>query len=120
MTNPLSFCFSSYLYKYHYASLSLIDYNRLKGLPGFGWAMQTFVFVFLQRRWEDDVTYMTEVFAYLRSIKRPFQLLIFPEVSPFVFLFFLFVFFCMPKILRMFVRAFLHFCIVTLSRRAQT
>ncbi|XP_065152057.1 lysocardiolipin acyltransferase 1 [Paramisgurnus dabryanus] len=51
----------------------------LKAVPGFGWAMQVASFIFIQRRWEDDRSHMTNMLQYFCHIKEPVQLLLFPE-----------------------------------------
>lgn len=51
----------------------------LKSVPGFGWAMQIASFIFIQRRWEDDRTHMSNMLQYFCNIREPVQLLLFPE-----------------------------------------
>jgi len=53
----------------------------LKNVFGFGWAMQAFHYVFLQRKWEDDQSIMKQTFAYFRSLRTPIQILLYPEGS---------------------------------------
>ncbi|PRP76496.1 lysocardiolipin acyltransferase 1-like [Planoprotostelium fungivorum] len=51
----------------------------LKNVPGFGWAMQKFCFLFLHRRWEQDEKNITRVLEHYSQHDYNFQLLIFPE-----------------------------------------
>jgi len=51
----------------------------LKLLPGAGWAMQCFQFLFIHRRWESDQPHMTKLLTNFVKQDYPLQLLIFPE-----------------------------------------
>jgi len=51
----------------------------LKNVPGFGWAMQKFCFVFLKRKWEQDEAHVSRVLSHFVNQKYPVQLLLFPE-----------------------------------------
>jgi len=53
--------------------------DSLKKVPGFGWAMQQFCFLFLSRRWEQDEKQIEKLFNYFSKTKYPVQLLLFPE-----------------------------------------
>ncbi|XP_068009806.1 lysocardiolipin acyltransferase 1 isoform X1 [Melanerpes formicivorus] len=70
----------SCLLRYSYLRLEKICLKAsLKGIPGFGWAMQVAAFVFIQRRWEDDKSHFERMLDYFCDIHEPLQLLIFPE-----------------------------------------
>jgi len=53
--------------------------DDLKLVPGPGWAMQSCMFLFLKRRWEQDKDYLIAIFNYFLDTEYPLQLLIFPE-----------------------------------------
>ncbi|XP_063160486.1 lysocardiolipin acyltransferase 1 isoform X3 [Candoia aspera] len=53
--------------------------SSLKGIPGFGWAMQVAAFIFIQRKWEEDKHHFENMLDYFCDIHEPLQLLIFPE-----------------------------------------
>eukprot|EP01135_Chromosphaera_perkinsii_P002300 Nk52_evm86s221 gene=Nk52_evmTU86s221 len=55
----------------------------LKFVPGAGWAMQMFSFMFLKRKWEEDKVHMSNQFGYYKSIGYRLQMLIFPEGTDF-------------------------------------
>lgn len=59
--------------------LKIVLKAGLKKAPIFGWAMQFFQFVFLNRSWEQDEAYMTDMLQYAAKNKDPIALLIFPE-----------------------------------------
>eukprot|EP01004_Peranema_trichophorum_P005411 NODE_4270_length_1196_cov_42.374651_g3768_i0.p1 GENE.NODE_4270_length_1196_cov_42.374651_g3768_i0~~NODE_4270_length_1196_cov_42.374651_g3768_i0.p1 ORF type:complete len:374 (+),score=32.26 NODE_4270_length_1196_cov_42.374651_g3768_i0:143-1123(+) len=61
------------------SSLKIVLKRQLKSAPGFGWAMQFFLFVFLHRKWEDDKEYMEKVLKTSAYYKKNVSLLIFPE-----------------------------------------
>uniref|UniRef100_A0AAV1UXD2 Phospholipid/glycerol acyltransferase domain-containing protein n=1 Tax=Peronospora matthiolae TaxID=2874970 RepID=A0AAV1UXD2_9STRA len=51
----------------------------LRKIPIFGWAMQHFIFIFLQRRWEDDVVHLQKLLPFLTSAEPGASYLLFPE-----------------------------------------
>jgi len=51
----------------------------LKKIPGFGWAMQSFMFVFLARDKSKDLQHMENVLSYYTSNSQPPSLILFPE-----------------------------------------
>ncbi|KAI9917051.1 hypothetical protein PsorP6_017204 [Peronosclerospora sorghi] len=51
----------------------------LRNIPIFGWAMQHFHFIFLQRRWVDDQVNLRKVLPYLTSTEPEASYLFFPE-----------------------------------------
>jgi len=53
--------------------------RSLKSSPGFGWAMQKFCFLFLDRKWEQDIKQIESILNYFIVEKYPLQLLLFPE-----------------------------------------
>nr|XP_056708706.1 lysocardiolipin acyltransferase 1 [Euleptes europaea] len=68
------------LLRYSYLRLEKICLkSSLKGIPGFGWAMQTAAFIFIQRKWEEDRNHFENMLDYFCDIHEPLQLLIFPE-----------------------------------------
>ncbi|KAM6459945.1 lysocardiolipin acyltransferase 1 [Liasis olivaceus] len=70
----------SCLLRYSYLRLEKICLkSSLKGIPGFGWAMQVAAFIFIQRKWEEDKHHFEKMLDYFCDIHEPLQLLIFPE-----------------------------------------
>nr|XP_020648776.1 lysocardiolipin acyltransferase 1 isoform X2 [Pogona vitticeps] len=68
------------LLRYSYLRLEKICLkSSLKGIPGFGWAMQVSAFIFIQRKWEEDRHHFENMLDYFCDIHEPLQLLIFPE-----------------------------------------
>ncbi|CAM9103280.1 unnamed protein product [Discosporangium mesarthrocarpum] len=61
------------------SGLKIVLKDALKSVPGFGWAMQMFMFVFLARDRRRDVVHMRRVGRYLHFHGVPTSLLIFPE-----------------------------------------
>eukprot|EP01104_Vermistella_antarctica_P017373 TRINITY_DN614_c1_g1_i1.p1 TRINITY_DN614_c1_g1~~TRINITY_DN614_c1_g1_i1.p1 ORF type:complete len:400 (-),score=71.08 TRINITY_DN614_c1_g1_i1:29-1228(-) len=53
--------------------------DSLRNVPGFGWAMQCFCFLFISRAWATDESVMKDKIDYFGDLKFPIQLLIFPE-----------------------------------------
>lgn len=51
----------------------------LRKIPIFGWAMQHFVFIFLQRQWADDQIYLHKLLSFLTTREPEASYLIFPE-----------------------------------------
>ncbi|TYZ59549.1 hypothetical protein PybrP1_009582 [[Pythium] brassicae (nom. inval.)] len=51
----------------------------LRALPVFGWAMQHFVFVFLQRKWADDQRNLATLLPFLARTEPETSYLLFPE-----------------------------------------
>jgi lysocardiolipin and lysophospholipid acyltransferase len=51
----------------------------LRKIPIFGWAMQHFVFIFLQRRWADDQVNLKKLLPFLTKNEPQTSYLIFPE-----------------------------------------
>jgi len=51
----------------------------LKKIPGVGWALQFFLFLFVNRRWELDKPHMTKLLNSFVQLEYPVQFLIFPE-----------------------------------------
>ncbi|XP_033000524.1 lysocardiolipin acyltransferase 1 isoform X1 [Lacerta agilis] len=68
------------LLRYSYLRLEKICLkSSLKGIPGFGWAMQVAAFIFIHRRWEEDKNHFENMLDYFCDINEPLQLLFFPE-----------------------------------------
>ncbi|XP_077197119.1 lysocardiolipin acyltransferase 1 isoform X1 [Paroedura picta] len=68
------------LLRYSYLRLEKICLkSSLKGIPGFGWAMQVAAFIFIQRKWDEDKNHFENMLDYFCDIREPLQLLIFPE-----------------------------------------
>ncbi|XP_042327904.1 lysocardiolipin acyltransferase 1 [Sceloporus undulatus] len=68
------------LLRYSYLRLEKICLkSSLKGIPGFGWAMQVAAFIFIHRKWEEDKNHFENMLDYFCDIHEPLQLLIFPE-----------------------------------------
>lgn len=63
--------------------LKIILKEQLKLVPGLGWAMQNFVFIFIKRKWEQDEQYLSDVFSHYSRHHYPIQLLLFPEGTDF-------------------------------------
>ncbi|CAM9676502.1 unnamed protein product [Choristocarpus tenellus] len=61
------------------SGLKIVLKDDLKSVPGFGWAMQMFLFIFLARDRRRDVVHIRRVARYLNHHKVPTALLIFPE-----------------------------------------
>eukprot|EP00013_Stygamoeba_regulata_P004025 CAMPEP_0177637210 /NCGR_PEP_ID=MMETSP0447-20121125/4852_1 /TAXON_ID=0 /ORGANISM="Stygamoeba regulata, Strain BSH-02190019" /LENGTH=344 /DNA_ID=CAMNT_0019139127 /DNA_START=40 /DNA_END=1070 /DNA_ORIENTATION=- len=78
--------FWSFLKRYgrlHNEKIILKD--DLKKIPGFGWAMQFFCFLFLSRSWDRDEPHVNSWLDRFTGVGYPLQLLIFPEgtnISP--------------------------------------
>eukprot|EP01102_Stenamoeba_stenopodia_P014778 TRINITY_DN4953_c0_g1_i1.p1 TRINITY_DN4953_c0_g1~~TRINITY_DN4953_c0_g1_i1.p1 ORF type:complete len:401 (-),score=103.45 TRINITY_DN4953_c0_g1_i1:64-1266(-) len=53
--------------------------DSLRKIPGWGWAMQTFCFLFISRKWENDEKHISAVLRRFADEHYPIQLLIFPE-----------------------------------------
>jgi len=53
--------------------------DSLKRVPGFGWAMQQFGFLFLKRSWTEDRMWFDKILKYYVGRSYPLQLLLFPE-----------------------------------------
>lgn len=51
----------------------------LRKIPVFGWAMQHFVFIFLQRKWADDQVNLQKLLPFLTKSEPQTSYLIFPE-----------------------------------------
>ncbi|OWZ14115.1 Lysocardiolipin acyltransferase [Phytophthora megakarya] len=51
----------------------------LRKIPIFGWAMQHFMFIFLQRRWTDDQVNLRKLLPFLTSAEPEASYLLFPE-----------------------------------------
>ncbi|KAF4034928.1 Acyltransferase [Phytophthora infestans] len=51
----------------------------LRKMPIFGWAMQHFIFIFLQRRWADDQVNLRKLLPFLTSTEPEASYLLFPE-----------------------------------------
>lgn len=51
----------------------------LRKIPVFGWAMQHFVFIFLQRKWADDQVNLQKLLPFLTKNEPQTSYLIFPE-----------------------------------------
>ncbi|KAL4167337.1 hypothetical protein KRP22_012823 [Phytophthora ramorum] len=51
----------------------------LRKIPIFGWAMQHFIFIFLQRRWADDQVNLRKLLPFLTSAEPEASYLLFPE-----------------------------------------
>ncbi|XP_062981674.1 lysocardiolipin acyltransferase 1-like [Elgaria multicarinata webbii] len=70
----------NYLLRYSYLRLEKIcPISSLKGIPGFGWAMQVAAFIFVQGKWEEDRNHFENMLDYFCDIHQPLQLLFFPE-----------------------------------------
>nr|XP_060610125.1 lysocardiolipin acyltransferase 1 isoform X3 [Anolis sagrei ordinatus] len=68
------------LLRYSYLRLEKICLkSSLKGIPGFGWAMQVAAFIFIHRKWEEDKKHFEKMLDYFCDIHEPLQLLLFPE-----------------------------------------
>ncbi|XP_054964072.1 lysocardiolipin acyltransferase 1 isoform X3 [Pan paniscus] len=68
------------LMRYSYLRLEKICLKAsLKGVPGFGWAMQAAAYIFIHRKWKDDKSHFEDMIDYFCDIREPLQLLIFPE-----------------------------------------
>jgi len=61
------------------ATEKIVLKSALKMVPGFGWGMQHFCFLFLQRDWQKDEPYMAKALGHFVRHEYPLQLLIFPE-----------------------------------------
>lgn len=59
--------------------LHIVLKASLRKIPIFGWAMQHFIFIFLQRRWTDDQANLRKLLPFLTSIDPEASYLIFPE-----------------------------------------
>ncbi|CEG42495.1 lysocardiolipin acyltransferase [Plasmopara halstedii] len=51
----------------------------LRKIPIFGWAMQHFIFIFLQRHWADDQVNLRKLLPFFSSLEPETSYLIFPE-----------------------------------------
>ncbi|CAM9576845.1 unnamed protein product [Ectocarpus fasciculatus] len=61
------------------SSLKIVLKESLKGIPGFGWATQMLLFVFLKRDKAKDLQRVREISDYLVGLNMPTTLLLFPE-----------------------------------------
>ncbi|CBJ33474.1 Lysocardiolipin acyltransferase [Ectocarpus siliculosus] len=61
------------------SSLKIVLKESLKGIPGFGWATQMLLFVFLKRDKTKDLQRVREISDYLVGLDMPTTLLLFPE-----------------------------------------
>ena len=71
---------------YHYTrlrKLKIVLKAPLKWVPGFGWACQQAMFMFLKRHWNQDKQNMKEILEYFDFVKNPVELLVFPEGTDF-------------------------------------
>ena len=59
-------------------SLKIVLKKELKRVPFFGWAMQCFLFIFLERKWEKDEPYLNRILPYIAQ-QDEFCILMFPE-----------------------------------------
>ncbi|EKX36980.1 hypothetical protein GUITHDRAFT_116847 [Guillardia theta CCMP2712] len=59
--------------------MKIVLKDSLKSIPGFGWAMQSFLFVFLARDKSIDLKHMGEMLGYHTNNKLPLSLILFPE-----------------------------------------
>lgn len=59
--------------------LKIILKSPLKKPPGLGWAIQHFGFIFLNRKWEEDEQYFSDILEHYAGHNYPIQLLLFPE-----------------------------------------
>jgi len=59
--------------------MKIVLKDSLKSIPGFGWAMQSFLFVFLARDKSIDLKHMGEMLGYHTTNKLPLSLILFPE-----------------------------------------
>ncbi|TMW62397.1 hypothetical protein Poli38472_009890 [Pythium oligandrum] len=59
--------------------LKIILKAPLRKIPIFGWAMQHFLFIFLNRRWADDQVMLKEYLPFLCEKEKGASFLIFPE-----------------------------------------
>jgi lysocardiolipin and lysophospholipid acyltransferase len=57
----------------------IIMKKPLKNIPWFGWGMQHFLFLFLERNWIQDQFYLKNLLNYFIEQEYPIQLLLFPE-----------------------------------------
>jgi len=73
------FCWSFVFHVGSIKHLKIVLKDTLKYIPGFGWAMQLFLFLFLSRKWEKDQIYLEKQYTFFAQNKLPLQLLIFPE-----------------------------------------
>mmetsp|Transcript_11986 Transcript_11986/g.17293 ORF Transcript_11986/g.17293 Transcript_11986/m.17293 type:complete len:382 (+) Transcript_11986:82-1227(+) len=60
-------------------SMKIVLKDSLKSIPGFGWAMQSFMFLFLARDKSVDLQHMSDVLNYHVSNDMPLSLILFPE-----------------------------------------
>ena len=56
------FLFSAFLRLDALVALKIILKSSLKSIPGMGWAMQGFLFIFLERQWEIDQAHLASMF----------------------------------------------------------
>eukprot|EP00288_Rhodomonas_lens_P015756 CAMPEP_0177697712 /NCGR_PEP_ID=MMETSP0484_2-20121128/4656_1 /TAXON_ID=354590 /ORGANISM="Rhodomonas lens, Strain RHODO" /LENGTH=272 /DNA_ID=CAMNT_0019208761 /DNA_START=354 /DNA_END=1172 /DNA_ORIENTATION=+ len=59
--------------------MKIVLKDSLKSWPAFGWAMQSFMFVFLARDKSKDLQHMEDVLSYHTSNHHPLSLVLFPE-----------------------------------------
>lgn len=59
--------------------LRIILKAPLRKVPIFGWAMQHFIFIFLQRRWADDQVNLRKLLPFLTTAEPDASYLLFPE-----------------------------------------
>lgn len=78
--------FYLFCYELRYGSLTrgkIILKQELKNIPGPGWAMQSALFIFLIRKWEQDRPNLSKILAYFKKLSYKPQILIFPEGTDF-------------------------------------
>lgn len=61
------------------SNIKIILKKGLDKIPGAGWAMQTALFIFIQRKWEIDRNILSKAINYYNSIQKKVFVLIFPE-----------------------------------------
>jgi lysocardiolipin and lysophospholipid acyltransferase len=59
--------------------MKIILKDSLKYVPGAGWAMQQFGFLFLRRNWAEDRVQFDRMLKYFAGRSYPIQMLLFPE-----------------------------------------
>lgn len=59
--------------------MKIVLKDSLKKVPGFGWAMQSFMFLFLARDKGVDLQHMSDMLSYHTSNGLPLSLILFPE-----------------------------------------
>lgn len=61
------------------SAMKIVLKDSLKAMPGFGWATQCFLFIFLARDKTKDLQYLDEVLSYQSRNGLPVSLVLFPE-----------------------------------------